>query len=1009
MLSPSPEFKRRNEALSKWPVYVAEIFFANGSTGVDGTNDIYFSNVDVSEITGFPEPSRWFPFLKADSIGSMSQQVDPINGVSSIGSLNLAVTDYHGMVSDIIQAADAAGHGLRRQRISIYMLYRGMSWADRALRCTMQINDLRLTSNNEYRISCADVQRLTQKTVFNPAQTTLSGPLASSGAISVAVLDARKFNAGTSVSYGTSGFFKINGEIMRWDTRTDTAFSVSAVGRGMFGTTPTAHAQGDKVDEIFYLNENPITMALKIMESSGTAGAKGAHDAYPATWGCAMAAGIDVDQDGWLRIGELLTGLSPSHLASDGNQFEFVLDKGVEAKKFIEDNILKIIGAFGFVRGDGLYSIKAYSDLSNAAKENAVATLDRNAVVKWGDLTYNYNDLANQIWIEYDEFPKLSGKFVRNAIFVDSVSIKKWGAAKQLKYSAFGIMPNQFSATQLYQQFQRVGARYSRPPMQIPLTLLPRYGDLEIGDIVRVLLPIRDLFTRQPLDRAFEIIARQIQPRTGEVVVNCIAQPERSAFWFGGVGEVWTVVISPGAVNIPTGSTFQMVARSFDGIGLQIPTPAISWQATGNVTVDANGMVTAGAIGSGSVSAIVNDKVSNTTNFTITNAANTNPVASVVVLPSSVRLKAADTQQLTAVAYDINGAMVNGVTFNWASSNTGVATVPAGAGISKLLTAVANGTSNITATETVSGIASPNTGVTVATPETPTYTPPYLADSAYQVGTQITTMGPVGGPHVIPDGYNFDPGDYWFDGDVSLPANNTCHINYSVRIFSTGVITISGVVNGRGRGGYGGNQGTSGIHRQTWEIGFVGRGGESGCASSVGVQGYGLASQYASMPAITPSALAVNGTGQWTSVGGLPKYTAGVNLGLGGSGGGAGRWYSFGTVPPTEVPHIGARGGAGLFLMARGIYITSGLVDLRGDDGQPNDHGAVPGYIQGTAGGGGGGSFVALAERNVNGLPTSSISLSRIYVSGGLGGTSTSGLPVGQPGTSGGITTKVIG
>jgi hypothetical protein len=1026
MLSVPINYKIRNEAISKQPVYVAEIFWNNGNTGVDNTNDIYFATCDINDTTGFLYPDRWFPFLKSDSIGSMSQTVDPINGVSSIGSIDITITDYNGMVSDIIRAADAAGHGLRRQRISIYMMYRGMDWADRALIRTMQVNDLSLTRLNEYRLTAADVQRQMQKTVFNPSKTTTTATVAASGAVTVGVNDARAFSLGTSVTYGASGFIKIGDEIMRWNSRTDNSFNVPAAGRGVFGTVAASSAIGDTVDEIFYLNENPITLAMKILESSGTNGANGVHDVLPAGWGCNMQAGIDVDESGWFSIGELLTGLSTSHLATDGIQFEFVLDKGVEAKKFIEDSILKIIGAYGFVMGDGQYSIRAYSDLSNAAKENAVVTLDRNAVVKWEDLTYNYNDLANQVWLEYDEQPKLSGKFIRNALFIDSVSIKKWGEAKQLKYQAAGIMPTSLTAAQLYQRFQRVGSRYSRPPMQIPLTLLPKYHTLEIGDIVRVSLPIRDLFTGQQLDRAFEIIATQLKPSTGEVAVKCLAQPEHAAFWFGGVGEVNSVTISPASGNIPAGTTQQMVARAFDGLGLQIHIPAITWYATGNLTIDSAGLVTAGAVGDGTVYAVIGSKVSNISTITVTASANTNAVASVAVMPSSVKIKAGDTQQMIAIAYDLFGSMVNGVTFNWNSTVPGVATIPAGSGIAKLLTAVANGTSNVTATETVSSISSPASAVIVATPDTPTYTPPTYADSAFQIGTQITSMGPVGGPHTIPNGHVFAAGDYWFDGDLNLPTNYTCYVNVHVRIFSLGTININGTIDGRGRGGAGGGYaiGSGRIpSRPTSEIGFVGIGGQSGNATYVGEQGYPLNPQYGSMPEISVIPVAVNGTGQVTAVSGLPQYNVGVNVGLAGGGGGANRWFG---LSGTEYRDPGASGGAGLLLMARGIYISSGLVDLRGADGDAaswHTYGFSyypPLTSYGSPGGGGGGSFVALAQADVNGLPVMSINTSRIYVSGGVGGVAIYEPPApatvadgrwvdGLPGTPGGIKTKVIG
>lgn len=1006
MLTLNNNFKANNDALAKWPVYVAEIFFNSGNAGTDGVNDIYFATCDVNDITGFSYPARWFPFLKADSIGSMSQTVDPINGVSSIGNLDVTITDYNGMVSDIIKAADAAGHGLRRQRISIFMLYKGMAWADRVCVRTMQINDLRLTALNEYKLTAADVQRQLQKTVFNPYATTLSAAIIGTGAITPSVVDARNFIATTQQTYGACGFIKIDDEIMRWNAKTDTGFTIGAPDRGMFGTTAAVHSNGAKVSEIIVLQENPITMALKVMQSTGT-GSNGTWDVYPTRWGCGMDSTNDVDLAEWLEVGKLLAGLATTPAASDGVQFEFVFDQGIEAKKFIEDQLLKILGAFGFVHGDGRYGIRAYSDLSNAAKENASVTADQNSVVKWGDLTYNYNDLTNQVWIEYDEAVKLSGKYIRSAVFIDTVSIKKWGEARQLKYQASGVIPTSAFASQLYQRFQRILARYSRPPMQIELTLLPKFHTVEIGDIVRITLPIRDLFTGYSIDRAFEIISTQLQVKTGEIVIKCIAQPERATFWFGGVGEVYSVTVSPAIASVVTGQTQQLTARAFDGSGNQVPVPAISWVATGNVTVDANGLVTAASAGSGSVTAVVGSKQSNASVITVIASANTNAVASVAVSPSTITMESGQTQQLTAQALDITGAQVNGKVFNWASSNPAAVTVPAGPSASAVATAVANGSANITAQESVSLITSPNVVTTIATPQTPDYTPPALADSAYQIGTQITAHGPIGGPHVIPNGYNFASGDYWYDGDVSLATGTTCTINGTVRIFSLGVVTINGLVDGAGRGVVGAS-GISASYPYRADgmpgsiKGFCGNGGNGGGFLWGAVSGIpsgatpqlGAVALYANQPILN-----ITGTlsgGSLVNLTGLPTTLYGSQSAGGGS-------WTDGAASTSQ----GGASGAGLLFMARGIYISNGHINLSGLIGAIRP--AIPYVRLGGSGGGGGGSFIALGEKNTNGLPNISINPSAINTSGGLAGANNVTGTDPTAGGSGAIITQVIG
>jgi len=992
-------YKTANDSMAKRPVYVFEVIWAGGGPGVSGTNDIYFTTCDVNDILNFPYPARWFPFLDAESISGISQSVDPINGVSTIGQLSVSITDYGGMVSNIVQAADVKGHGLRRQRCEVSMLYKGMDWADKVRVRSMYVEDLKLANYNQYKLTCTDVQARMRKTVFNPAQTTLSAIVAASGAVTLNVLDARLFNLVTSVTHGSSGFVKINDEIMRFNVKTDASLTVPAAGRGMYGTTAAAHAINDTVDELIYLNENPITMALKILESSGVASANGTFDAYPAAWGCNLKTVDAVDQAGLLQVGELLTGLSPSHLPGDGLQFEFLLESGVEAKKFIEDSILKIIGAFGFVRADGSYSIRAYNDLANAAKENAVAVLNENNVVSWGDLNYSYTDLANQMWIEYDEFPKLSGKYLRAALFVDTVSKRKWGDAKMLRYTARGIPPDSIFVSQLYQRFQRVMARYSRPPMKMSATLLPKMHGMEIGDIVRITLPIRDLISGATLDRAFEIVSTSLKPKTGEVAVECIAQPERGGMWFGGVGEVASIIVLPNVIRIPVSTSQQLVLQSYDGSGAPVPTPAVSWLSlTKLVGVDANGLVTAGAgVGSDEVFAVVGSKRYGVT-ITVIALPNTNPVASVQAFPSEVNMGLAQNKIVTALAYDLVVTQVNGVTFTWASSNPAVATVTPGPAASATITSVSNGTANITATETVSSVVSPAMPVTVAVPQTPTYTPPAIAASAYQIGTQITTMGGVGGPHTIPDGYNFAAGDYWFDGDVLLASGTICTINGTVRIFSLGVVRINGTVDGKGRGGAaapssGSAYAFNGDSRlfNNWSefrsvgsdatsVGFIGSGGVgaytkaySYATNAAGVPTITAPPLYSALPSINLIGSAVDGYGSLTALSGIPTNAQG-----GGGSCGSVMYHQLGTsLSRTWDGGSGGAGGAGLVIMARGIYVVAGDIDLSGAD-------STSGTWTCPGGPGGGGSFIALAERNIYGLPVMSIDTERLNLNPGI-------------------------
>jgi len=396
----------------------------------------------------------------------------------------------------------------------------------------------------------------------------------------------------------------------------------------------------------------------------------------------------------------------------------------------------------------------------------------------------------------------------------------------------------------------------------------------------------------------------------------------------------------------------------------------------------------------------------------VMDTANTDPVASVTVSPSTVQFEAGQTQQFAAQAKDAGGAVVHGATFTWASSNSGVASVPAGPSVSAIVTAVADGTANITATETVSAIASAIVPVTVAVPPTPDFTPPIIADSAYQVGTQLTAathptvISGATAPYVFVDGGDLPSGDYWVDGDISLGIGHTITINGTVRLFSTGSVTINGTVDGCGRG----NQGAQDVYLtgsgpyengiNASPPGFFGNGGDGGNTQSAGypfVGGRGAIGIHATTPLLSPLPTNIDGNGTWLGITGIPTM-------LGGSPGatGSGQYNDF-----VFGGHSGGNAGAGLFLAARSVFISIGRINL---DGLPGDGDTVYGLGAAGGGGGGGGSFVGFAEKNINGLPVLVISPNAISTAGGGGGQILNRpLFAGFPGTNGAIIMQVIG
>jgi len=154
---------------------------------------------------------------------------------------------------------------------------------------------------------------------------------------------------------------------------------------------------------------------------------------------------------------------------------------------------------------------------------------------------------------------------------------------------------------------------------------------------------------------------------------------------------VSSVDMSPTSATILIGGTQQLTASPLDVNGNPLSGRAIIWStdAAAVATVNASGLVTGVNVGVANITATSEGK-SGSAAVTV----NPIPVASVNVSPAFASVFIGATQQLTATPVDANGNALAGRVITWSTDAAGVASV-SGSG---LVTAVATGTANITAT-----------------------------------------------------------------------------------------------------------------------------------------------------------------------------------------------------------------------------------------------------------------------------------------------------------------------
>lgn len=153
---------------------------------------------------------------------------------------------------------------------------------------------------------------------------------------------------------------------------------------------------------------------------------------------------------------------------------------------------------------------------------------------------------------------------------------------------------------------------------------------------------------------------------------------------------VTSVTIVPATLKITVGSTGQLLATAYDGSGRVVSGLTVTWGSgtSAVATVDQTGKVTAVAVGTSTVTASVAGKTGSASVVV------SSQVASVGIVPDTLRMAPTSTGRLTATAYDASGKVVSGLTTAWSSSNSSVATVDA----SGLVTGKGAGTATMSAT-----------------------------------------------------------------------------------------------------------------------------------------------------------------------------------------------------------------------------------------------------------------------------------------------------------------------
>lgn len=504
----SAAFSVANGSLSKDPRYAIEIAFDDTATDV-----VYITSHDD---TPLPDSvTSYKGVLK--SFSATSQRLNPEKANASIGNIAFVATDFNKTIRQLLASKYVFGRSLKGKRIRAYMNYKGKIWSDAALVQTQVVDKLN-TLDGGYSFDCSDVQRFLKKKIFVLGSTTLQNSV-SITATTISVYDTSKF---LIVAHGASYsdapnqsvyYFKIEKEIIRATGKTSTTFTGCT--RGVLNTKAVAHninpsASADrrtKVEEVVYLEMPAPKLLLALL--TGELHGQGAN--LPDAW----HAGINPTYVRTASITDIGLDLWDTSDDTKGQVVRFVGEKNQDAKKFIEEQILLLIGCYMPIHGDGALGLRRMVQVLPDAHH--VTELNIDNTTKYSALKHDLPEVKNIIDVAWN-YEVEKNEATRHHLLFDQTSINIYGKSDVLQLKFRGLHGSLHTGKTIEAMFERLRDRLTSEPLKLTLSGFFSLNNIEIGDVVKVNLPsIQDYIKDGYLNRAFEVQRVNVDWITGRV------------------------------------------------------------------------------------------------------------------------------------------------------------------------------------------------------------------------------------------------------------------------------------------------------------------------------------------------------------------------------------------------------------------------------------------------------------------------------------------------------------
>ncbi|MAM87571.1 MAG: hypothetical protein CME36_09735 [unclassified Hahellaceae] len=534
-----------------------------------------FSADDVVYFTSHKIPDIETSFQSTIQVSSAtSQEISPDKGRASIGSISFSVLDKQ--VTEALRSRLADEVGIRMRDVEFFVGSKDIPFTSYSLATTQQVDGISF-KEGVYTIRCADVQRQMKKDIFTKVQTSLRQSVVANAPV-IEGYDTSKFlmvyqppELQSDAPGQRVGYLKMNnGVVVRYSGKTANSFTGC-----VWGVLDTRHLIEDivlpedvdqesapKIEEFVYMEMPAVMMAYSILTGFiyGTAAEK-----LPPHWSLGISPRY-IRTSSFVGIGT--DWFNPDNF-SQGVYAVIRGHKSTDGKKFIEEQIMQMLGAFMPIHSNGELGLRRLAVVHSSG--SYVRELSHYNIVDIGELEHDLSAVINLIRIQWNY---VDDKPTRVNVLDDQRSLKIHKEAEPLDLELRTLHSSRHSYSVIRSRFDSLRDRYAGPPLRISVTLTPDQNDLEVGDIVRLRTNLIPDFTGpSTLDRNFEIQQVVTNWSTGEVTLKLFGSsqpadalpPEQyggplSDAWYSSEGR--NIVTLLGNAIAKVGDVYQIVRNT---------------------------------------------------------------------------------------------------------------------------------------------------------------------------------------------------------------------------------------------------------------------------------------------------------------------------------------------------------------------------------------------------------------------------------------------------------------